>query len=163
MKHRWLTPILLLLTAKSMADTIDINFSLPALKVDPYHKPYVAIWLESPSREGLQTIAIWYEKEDWLKDLRQWWRKLGRNKVTTYDTATGATRKPGRYSIVWDSNSHHQGTMTEGEYWLCFEASREAGGRDFIRQKIQLGSGEAQSYNIEGNIELGEISISIQP
>lgn len=163
MKNFWLLTTLILLTAKTAAGTINIDLTVPELKVDPYHRPYVAIWLESPNRKGLQTIAIWYEKDDWLKDLRQWWRKLGRGNTNAYDTVTGATRKPGSYAIRWESKDNMSMPITAGEYWLCFEASREAGGRDFFRQKIQLGIGESQSYQIDGDIEFGQISISIQP
>lgn len=161
MKNIWLITIFFLLAAKTMADTITIDLAVPELKVDPYHRPYVAVWLESPKRKGLQTIAIWYEQDDWLKDLRQWWRKLGRNNTDAYDAATGATRKPDNYVIKW--NQENSIDIPAGEYWLCFEASREAGGRDFFRQKIQLGLGESQSYQMNGEVELGQINISIQP
>ena len=30
----------------AMAETIDLSFALPRLKVAEYHPPYVAIWLE---------------------------------------------------------------------------------------------------------------------
>ena len=161
MKKIWQLTLFFLLTTKATADIVSIDLTIPELNVDPYHKPYVAVWLESLNRKGLETIAVWYEKDDWLKDLRQWWRKIGRNKTSAYDAVTGATRKPGIYTIRW--NSKNNPTIAAGDYWLCFEASREAGGRDFFRQKIQLGQSEAQTFQIDGDIELGQISISIQP
>src|SRR5690606_33055924 len=59
------------------ADELDIQIEIPAIDASPYHRPYVAIWLETTEREGVETIAVWHEQEEWLRDMRQWWRKLG--------------------------------------------------------------------------------------
>lgn len=141
--------------------TLDVTFELPALQVNPYHRPYVAIWLETPKRQGVTTLAVWYEKDDWLKDLRQWWRKLGRSNRTDYDAVSGATRKPGRYTLTWHGLDHQQQPIATGEYFLNIEAAREAGGRDFIRQKITW-SDTPQSFALTGKGELGNITINIR-
>ncbi|GGZ96879.1 hypothetical protein GCM10008090_01400 [Arenicella chitinivorans] len=148
-----------LISAMASAESISLSVTVPELEVDPYHRPYVAVWLETPQRKGVEVISVWYEQDEWLKDLRQWWRKLGRADATAYQGVTGATRKPGTYTYEWQVPEG----ITAGDYVLCFEASREAGGRDFLRQTVYLGAGTPQAYQLTGNYEFGEIAISIQP
>lgn len=161
---RYLIGLLLLcLPLLGSAQQMTIKFEIPALDVSPYHRPYVAIWLETPKRKGVHTIAVWYEKDDWLKDLRQWWRKLGRKDAAAYDATSGATRKPGSYKVHWNGLDQNQQPITAGEYFLNLEASREAGGRDFVRQKIRWGEpGEPQQFELQGDLELGNIQIIIE-
>ena len=146
----------LCLSAFSWSDKIHIDLTIPKLDVQPYHKPYISIWLETPKRKGVETLSIWHfqEKEDWLKDLRQWWRKLGRIN-RDFDSVASATRKPDSYSLTFSPE------LPAGEYRLSFEASREDGGREFLYQTIQLGQNAQQQYQLNGEHEFGPIKISI--
>lgn len=172
----------------AQAEELTVTIEQPALDISPYHRPYVALWLETSKRKGVVTLALWREQSDWLKDLRQWWRKLGRKgytdgiyrmekydsrdseitaidasyRSTELDGSTGATRKPGVYTLVFNTDTIAQ-ELPAGEYYLNVEASREEGGRDFIRQKIQLGSGEHQQYESRGSFEMGTVKILITP
>lgn len=163
MKMYLSTVLLILLPLFTQAEQLEIELTIPSLDVDPYHRPYVALWLEAAERQGLQTVAVWHGKEDWLKDMRQWWRKLGRRNPENYDAVAAATRKPGKYKIRWDTVDHQGNPIPEGEYYLCIEAAREAGGRDFLRQKIILGKSTPQTHSLNGDIELGSINITIHP
>jgi hypothetical protein len=163
MKTFFLTMLLSLSPLLAQAESINIDLTLPTLEVSPYHRPYVAVWLETTDRRGIETIAAWYEKDDWLKDMRQWWRKLGKSNPKRYDAVSGATRKPGKHHIQWTVIDSQGKPIPKGEYYLCLEAAREAGGRDFLRQKITLGNRETQTYSLNGDIELGEINITIHP
>lgn len=147
------------LVAWSGPQDVSITFEVPAIDAQPYHKPYVAVWVETLERKGLHSIAVWHEKDDWLKDLRQWWRKLGRGGAS-FDGVSGATRKPGIYTVNWNASDASGKQLPPGEYYLNIEAAREQGGRDFIRQKIQLGQG-AQEYKVDGDLELGSIVIRV--
>ncbi|CAM2009528.1 DUF2271 domain-containing protein [Acanthopleuribacter pedis] len=140
--------------------TATMHIELPKLDVSPYFRPYVAIWLESPDRQGVHTIEVWYEEDTWLKDMRQWWRKLGRADSARYDGVTGATRKAGTHRITWDGRDADGKAVPPGDYFLNFEAAREEGGREFMRQKITIG-GASQHYQLEGKNELGKIQIHI--
>ncbi len=153
---------LLFVAAPGSATTtpVAIDITVPALDVNPYHKPYIAVWLETPERENVVTLAIWYEKDTWLKDLRQWWRKAGRSANGELDSVTGATRKPGQYTFTWDGKDHTGKPVPPGDYLLNFEAAREEGGRSFQRQTISLGKNG--TWVIPADNELGEIQISIQ-
>lgn len=156
--------IIMLLAAFSghtFAQTVIISVTVPIIHEEPYHRPYIAVWVETPARKGVATLAIWHEKEKWLKDLRQWWRKLGRENQAQYDAVTQATPKPGSYKINWVPKRADGGILKSGEYYVCLEAAREDGGRDFIRQRIQIGGHEAQTYTIDAKPEIGPIKIDI--
>lgn len=176
------------LLVSAQAEELKVTIEQPALDVNPYHRPYVAIWLETSNRKGVVTLALWREQSDWLKDLRQWWRKLGRAgysngvyrvekydskdkvsqsldsdyRTTELDGSTGATRKPGVYTLTFDTENIAE-ELPAGEYYLNVESSREEGGRDFIRQKIKLGTDEPQQYEGRGSFEMGAVKILITP
>ena len=150
------------LSAFSQAQELKVSVEIPYIKANPYHKPYVAIWLETPKRKGVHTLAFWKEQPDWFKDLRQWWRKIGRSKSPNYDAVTGATRKPGTYQLAWDGTLVSGEQISAGNYVLHIEAVREQGSREYLRQAISIGKGAPQQYQLQGAIELGHIQISIQ-
>jgi len=143
------------------AQTINMTVEIPKITSNPYHKPYVAIWLETPKREGVHTFAFWKEQPDWFKDLRQWWRKIGRKRSPNYDAVTGATRKPGVYHFIWHGQLVDGQRLPPGEYILHFESVREQGSREYIRQKIYYGQNRIQHYELQGKTELGKIVISV--
>ena len=146
---------------KGLAEQLEINIEIPTIDTAPYHKPYVAAWLETPKRKGVHTLLFWKEQSDWFKDLRQWWRKIGRNKSPNYDSVTGATRKPGTYQLAWDGILVSGEKIPMGSYVLHIEAVREQGNREYLRQKINLGESLPQKYILQGKTELGSISISV--
>ena len=136
-----------------------IDIAIPELDVNPYHKPYVAVWLETPKREYVTTITLWADDMEWYKDLRQWWRKAGRSEQT-FDGVTGATKKPGNYQIEWAGKDMDGKPVVAGTYLLNVEASREEGGREFIKTKITIN--QQGRISLSGKRELGQISIVTQ-
>ncbi len=158
-----LTILLFTLTAvDSPKQAISIELVIPKLSISPYHRPYLAVWLETEQRQGVHTIALWFEGREWLKDMRQWWRKQGQaKKRTAFDGVTGATRKPGTYRITKDGLDTQGNPIPAGVYFLNLEASRENGGREFLRQKVVLGSNTSKTYTLSGSSELGKVTISI--
>lgn len=137
-------------------EQLAISVNIPALKVNPYHRPYVAIWLETEDRQPLDTIAVWVEQDEWLKDLRQWWRKAGRRqwqKDAKLDAVTGATRKPATYEVTWPLAN-----LTDTVV-LHIESVREEGGRSYIKQTINRNNFQPVTLPAEG--ELGEVTIEI--
>ncbi len=137
-----------------------MELEIPAIQASPYHKPFVAVWLETPERKALATLAVWYDQDQWLKDLRQWWRKLGRKGGVHLDAVSGATRKPGVYTLVWQARDNKGQPLAPGDYLLNVEASREEGDRSYVRTAITLG--EKQKTTIEPSAELGKITIKTE-
>jgi hypothetical protein len=150
--------LLLISSSLSAASKMTIDVTIPELNVNPYHRPYVAVWLEDVDRKYVTTIALWADDMEWYKDLRQWWRKAGRSQQP-FDGVTGATKKPGKYKISWSGQDAFGKSIVPGQYLLKIEASREEGGREFIKTKITI---DQQSHiTLQGNHELGPIVVSV--
>src|SRR5205823_5498396 len=90
----------------AMAADLSVKFELPQLNVAEYHKPYVAIWIERPDQSVASTLSVLYDvrKRDnggakWVKELRTWWRKAGRDMTLPMDGVSGATRPAGQQAL----------------------------------------------------------------
>jgi hypothetical protein len=140
-----------------LAKPLNISVTIPELDANPYHKPYVAVWVETEDRQPIRTLALWVERDTWFKDLRQWWRKIGRSAGDSLDSLTGATRLPGTYEISWDGTDLTGQALEQGRYLIHFEASREEGGRSYQRAFVNLGT--HNNVHIAADRELGEIDI----
>lgn len=149
---------------------VEVSFTVPEIDARPYHRPYVAIWIEGTDRRVVRNLALWFEEDTWLKDLRQWWRVYGRYQKDPeaqkgVDGFSGATRRPGQYSLVWDGLDDGGETVDPGFYVLCLEAAREDGGRSFVRQPIELSAdGDVSPARAEpaAKPELGPFLIQAQ-
>ncbi|MBP7567904.1 MAG: DUF2271 domain-containing protein, partial [Burkholderiaceae bacterium] len=69
----------------ALAADMALKVEIPRLTVAEYHRPYVAIWIEKNDQSFAGNLAVWYdikmrnnEGTKWLKDMRAWWRKSGR-------------------------------------------------------------------------------------
>lgn len=163
--------VLIILSSFSAADTtFKLKVEVPELEVDPYFKPYVAIWLEDETRAPLDTIALWYQIESntnaqedgkkWLKDLRQWWRKIGRSSMDNMDGVSGATRRPGVYDFTWVLSNETLTQLNTKKIILHVEASREEGGRSYQRLTVNMHSASVHTVQPEG--ELGLITLKVE-
>ncbi|WP_213611521.1 DUF2271 domain-containing protein [Pseudoalteromonas sp.] len=141
------------------AAELEIELTLPDLNVQPYHRPYVAVWLETPQRKHVTTIALWVEKAEWFKDLRQWWRKAGKS-AANFDGATGATKRPGTYTINWNGADLDGKTVVAGKYLLNLEVVREEGGRDYTRVELDLN--KDGKITIDGTNEFSQSFVTIK-
>ncbi len=153
----------------AIAADLNVKVELPRLPVAEYHKPYIAIWIEKAADQGFAgNLAVWYDlkKRDnggtkWLKDMRQWWRKSGRELQMPVDGVSGATRAPGEHVIQLGS-AKALASLPPGQYQVVVEASRENGGREVVRVPFQWPA-TAQSAKSQGEGELGTVTLEIKP
>jgi|GEM_PF-223873 len=140
---------------------LSVTLTLPNIQDTPYHRPFVAVWLEDENRNPLATLAVWYDDETWLKDMRQWWRKLGRDQLEhkALDGLSGATRRPGQYTLTWNGKDHSGTTTTTKTLLVNIEVVREEGDRSYIRHAIQLE--QPLTINIDATGEIGDSTITI--
>lgn len=168
-KQTFLTmAVLLLTTGAAAAGDMTITIEIPRLDVAEYHRPYVATWIEREDRSIAAHLALWYQtdpkKEDgtqWLKDLRQWWRRGGRALEVPVDGVTGATRPAGQHTLTFAAEERPLADLAAGEYTLVVEASREVGGRELLRIPFEWPGVGAQRGAARGEIELGELTLAI--
>ncbi|QUM82281.1 DUF2271 domain-containing protein [Moritella sp. 5] len=139
--------------------TLDVEFSLPKIDTTMYARPYVAIWIENSKRKSVRTVELWVGKDEWLKDLRSWWRKVGRYDRALVDGVTSATRPAGDYRFTWDGLDSDGNRVEAGNYTFYVEVVREHGGRNYIRQKMTLDD-KPFSHTIDPTEETGDIRIN---
>lgn len=153
-------------TAVSAKSDLQLEVSIPRLQVAEYHKPYVAVWLEDSQRKVTQ-IAVWYDVEmengkgeEWLADLRQWWRRDGRKLSFPIDGITGATKGPGMHTVDFDLSKAFK-NLPAGKYTLRIEAAREVGGRELLQIPLNLPLNSSElPLTVEGSSELGLVRLS---
>lgn len=160
-----------LFSTASFAADIEINIELPTLNVAEYHNPYVAVWLQSPDK-SVTNLSVWYQLEsrgqksekgeEWLKDMRQWWRASGRSTDMPVDGVSGATRKPGAYQLSFTQGQAPLKKLTAGDYVLLVEAAREVGGRELVKIPFSWPVKEKMELMAKGSKELGEVKLSIK-
>src|SRR3546814_1862967 len=88
-----------LASTPALAADLDLKLQIPQIDVVEYHRPYVAVWLERADQSVAANLAVWYdlkkrdhEGEKYLTDLRQWWRRSGRELAMPVDGISGPTR-----------------------------------------------------------------------
>lgn len=156
--------------AATWAAELAIEIEIPRLDVAEYHRPYVAAWIESPDGQVAAQLSVWYdigmrdnEGTKWLKDLRQWWRRGGRDLDMPVDGLSAATRPVGRHPLKFDSTKPPLAGLAAGEYRLMVEASREVGGRELLQIDFQWPPAQAVELSANGERELGALSLKLRP
>jgi hypothetical protein len=148
---------------------LDLNVEIPRLDVSEYHRPYVAIWIEHPDQRAAADLAVWYdlrkknnEGTGWLKDMRQWWRRSGRNQQFPVDGVSGATRPVGRHELKFAGDGQPLSSLQPGQYVLAVEAAREVGGRELVRIPFEWPPTKNETLKASGEHELGQIDLKLQ-
>jgi hypothetical protein len=152
----------------SDAAELELQVELPRLDVAQYNRPYLAVWIERGDQSVVGTLAVWYEVSSasgvrWLPDLRQWWRRTGREQTLPVDGLTGATRPAGTYRLRFVDGQTPLGQLPSGDYVLAVEAAREAGGREVLRIPFSWPATAATSASAQGVAELGQLRLTVTP
>lgn len=158
------------LSGPALAVEVTLNLDIPQLNVAEYHNPYVAVWIEKPGQAVMGNLAVWYdlknpknEGDKWLKDLRQWWRRTGRELAMPVDGISGATKPPGTHAVGIDTGAAPFADLPPGEYKLVVEAAREVGGREVVQIPFSWPPQAEQKLEAKGSNELGNVVLEIKP
>jgi hypothetical protein len=171
MKSRYTVALSLpLLSTTAMAADLALKVDIPQLNVAEYHRPYIAAWVENADQKVVANLAVLYDtkKRDnagtkWLKDMRQWWRKAGRDLAMPVDGVSGATRAPGEHTLTFPGAKDALAKLPAGQYNLLVEASREAGGREVVKVPFAWPPKSAQDVPVKGKEELGDVVVQLKP
>jgi hypothetical protein len=98
----------------------------------------------------------------WVKDLRTWWRKAGRDVELPMDGVSGATRPAGVQTLNFAGAKAGLDKLPAGDYKLVIEAAREAGGRELVRVPFTWPAKGKLAASASGKEELGAVSIAVQ-
>lgn len=153
--------------ASVRASGLSVSVEIPSLPVAEYHRPYVAVWIEGADQKIAAHLAVWYQLRGdhtkWLPDLRQWWRRGGRDVKVPVDGLTGATRPVGQHLLKFDSKQEPLSKLAPGQYALVVEAVREVGGREAVRIPFEWPVKSAKRDSASGSKELGVIALTLEP
>jgi len=157
------------LTFPACAQEMLVTVEVPRLEVAEYHAPYLAMWVEGADGEAT-SLAVWYdvelrneEGETWLKDLRQWWRRIGRETEMPVDGVSGPTRPPGEHKLGLDAADPQIAALSGGKYEFVIEAAREVGGREILRAPFEWPASAEQKLELKGERELGLVTVVLKP
>ncbi|ASF15386.1 hypothetical protein NUITMVS3_32330 [Shewanella xiamenensis] len=144
------------------APKMTVDLTLPEITEGQYHRPYVAVWVEDAKGQTVKTISLWVwdEGHKWLKDIRRWWRKAGREDMSFVDGIASATRPAGHYKINWDLKDDAGKPLVPASYTVFIEVVREHGGRDLVRQNFDLSAGDFTAQ-LPATTETGVIDIRL--
>jgi len=155
------------LAVPARAADLSVSVEIPNLPVAEYHRPYVAVWIEGADQRIAAHLAVWYQTRGdhtkWLPDLRQWWRRGGRDLDVPVDGVTGATRPVGQHLLKFDARQPPLAKLAPGQYALVVEAVREVGGREAVRIPFEWPIKAAKRDTANGTKELGAIALSLDP
>ena len=168
---------LLLSTGPALAADLEINIELPKIDVAEYHRPYVAIWIANEDASVAANLAVWYQQKAakdaqtgkqepgsrWLADLRQWWRRSGRESSLPIDGISGATRPAGQYQLSYSDGKPPLGDLSPGNYKLIVEVAREVGGRELKSIPFQWPPTQRLTSDTKGESEIGSITLTLIP
>ena len=155
----------------AQAAEMTLSIEIPTLPVAEYHRPYVAIWIAAADQQFVDNLAVWYdlkmkdnEGTKWLKDLRQWWRRSGRELSFPVDGVSSATRAPGEHLVrSSDAKGGPLSKLAPGSYQIVVEAAREVGGRELLRVPFTWPASAGQSAQARGEHELGKVVLNLAP
>ncbi|MGB0133669.1 DUF2271 domain-containing protein [Dokdonella sp.] len=168
-------PLLLLsilfFASSATAGGISITVDIPRIDASEYHRPYVAVWVENTDQSVAANLAVWYAQKEtkegagtkWLADLRQWWRRSGRDQSMPIDGVSGATRPVGQHQLQFDAGKPPLAQLKPGRYGLVVEAAREVGGRELLRIPFDWPITETLHLDARGEHELGLIKLDLNP
>ena len=158
------------LGAPAFAADLNVGVEIPRLNVAEYHRPYVAVWVARADQGVASNLAVWYEMKKanaegskWLKDMRQWWRRSGRELTVPVDGVTSATRPVGKHRLAFTEGTAPLAKLPPGDYQLMVEAAREEGGRELVAIPFQWPPAQPVQLAAKGSSELGEISLELKP
>ena len=168
---RLLSLSLLLSAGVATAASVDVNVEVPRIDASEYHRPYVAVWVEKPDQSVAANLAVWYMQKDtnegagtkWLADLRQWWRRSGRDQTLPIDGVSGATRPVGQHQLRFDAAKPPFAALKPGQYALVVEAVREVGGRELLRIPFDWPVTASRHLDARGEHELGLVKLDLIP
>lgn len=172
--RKWVSTLIPALVASAfahhaVAGEMSVKVTLPQINTSEYHRPYVAIWIEKPDQSVQKNLAVWYsqkktdkgeQSDKWLKDLRQWWRKSGREQSLPMDGVTGATRAVGEHALTF---KEPVADLPAGQYNIAVESAREKGGREIVRVPFTWPVKKAETVKAAGQQELGDIVVDLKP
>src|SRR2546423_1701412 len=125
-------------------------------------RPYLALWIEDPSHYPVRTLAVWFNKDKYLPELRAWFRAERQRSMTDktqiLPSVSSPTRSAGRYTFKWDGKDQQGRLVKPGKYTVLLEVAREHGGYQLMRHEMDF-SGVPAHVDLTPNGEISAASL----
>jgi thiamine biosynthesis lipoprotein len=122
----------------------------------------VAIWVTDEGNRLVRALTMLGDNLDYVGENYIWWRRYGRSRPQLVSAITKPTRRPGRYSAVWDGRDDAGKPVPQGRYTLHIEAVRENGGHSYQSIPLDLGAAPLQAA-APAEDELGPAAVRYGP
>jgi len=126
-----------------------------------WKRPYVAVWIEDITGAPVRTLALWYDNDRWLRDLRRWTRSNAETPRLA-SLVSQATRKAGAYQLTWDGTDDEGRQVIANRYLVCIEVVREHGSYQLIRQELAMLQ-QPVEQQLEANEEVAAAKLTFGP
>lgn len=140
---------------------LDIGYTVPKIDAEPYHAPYVVMWVTDENRQMVRTLVMLGAKPKWAPENFVWWRRYGRQAPGVLETVARPTRLPGKYTAHWDGKDETGKPVGPGKYILHIESSREKGGHTY--QTVDLDLSAAGAKALPAKDEMGAVELKFGP
>ncbi|MCC2603954.1 DUF2271 domain-containing protein [Planctobacterium marinum] len=138
---------------------VKIRVRLPEFDIADYQGPYAAVWITDTENKLLRNLHIRGTGENWLKDLRTWWRKIARKDDSLIDAMSGATMGNKPIEVNWDGLDQYGKDVHLDNLLLHVEIAREHGGRTYKKIPLSIRT-DKSPLNVEGENELHSVQIA---
>ena len=141
----------------SMELTVNVELAKFARDV---RRPYLAVWVENESMKPVRTLALWYNKDRYLVEMKDWYRmaEAFSGAANFAHSIASATRPPGKYTFKWDGKDDAGKPVPPGKYTVFIEAAREHGTHQLMQQEMDF-SGAPAKVDLKGNTEIAGASL----
>jgi thiamine biosynthesis lipoprotein ApbE len=141
----------------SMELTVNVELAKFARDV---RRPYLAVWVENESMKPVRTLALWYNKDRYLVEMKDWYRmaEAFSGAANFAHSIASATRPPGKYTFKWDGKDDAGKPVLAGKYTVFIEAAREHGTHQLMQQEMDF-IGTPAKVDLKGNAEIAGASL----
>ena len=141
---------------------VTVDYEVPRQSNGRAQPPYVVVWITDAAGAPVRTLAAMGADARFIDENFIWWRRVGRAMGRGIDAVARPTRRPGRYSLVWDGHDDKGRPQPQGRYTVHIEASREHGGHGYQTFEVTLGA-QPSSVDSAANPELGPATVRYGP
>jgi thiamine biosynthesis lipoprotein len=139
-----------------------ITIELSRIEGYRVHRPYVAVWIEDQDHAPVRTVALWFAKYKYLRELRAW-SHVENLRSTSEDThvinsVSSATRPPGKYTFEWNGQDDFGNLVKAGKYTVMIEAVREHGSYQLMHQEMDF-NGSPKQFQLPGDVEIASATL----
>lgn len=119
--------------------TVKIGYTIPQTGQGWSKAPFVVIWITDQDGKIVRTLFHLGDRPARFLDSNYvWYRAFTSQTPNLWGSVTRPSRAPGKYDVEWDGKDDSGKPVSQGEYTINIEASREHGGHNIQQIKLTL-------------------------